>query len=174
VYQQEAPTKAINSVLQSHMYIKKPYENPSDRVLLELATGDKRICIIPLFNWILINDETVTTLDFINCFNEQSQQMIFLQEELEHNRVVASTTSLMGSALSTIGTKTNITKDKLENSSNNNNNLYKVFNEVDLLETDKLLDNLTKSNQKYTLEKASTDAMDRAILTNKSLKMLET
>jgi hypothetical protein len=100
--------------------------------------------------------------------------MIFLQEELEHNRVVASTTSLMGSALSTIGTKTNVAKDKLENSSNNNNNLYKVFNEVDLLETDKLLDNLTKSNQKYTLEKASTDAMDREILTNKSLKMLET
>lgn len=80
MYQQEAPTKAINSVLQSHMYIKKPYENPSDRVLLELATGDKRICIIPLFNWILINDETVTTLDFINCFNEQSQQMIFYKK----------------------------------------------------------------------------------------------
>ena len=186
MYQQqddEAPTRAINSVLQqqkqqqSHMYIKKPYENPSDRVLVDLSTGNKRICIIPLFNWILINDETIQTLDFLNCFNEQSQQMIFLQEELEHNRIVASTTtttSLMGSALSTIGTKTNITKDKLENSNNNNNNLYKVFNEVDLLETDKLMDNLTKSNQKYTLQKASTNAMEHAIITNKSLKMLET
>ena len=162
-----APTKVISSVLQNHMYIKNPYENPADRVLLELSSGEKRICIMPLFNWILINDETIQTLDFTNCFNEQSQEMIFLQEELEHNRLAASA---IGLAVSTIGTKSKVTKEKLENS----NGLYKVFNEVDLLETDKLLDNLTRSNQKFALQKASSDAMDRAIITNKSLKMLET
>jgi CRP-like cAMP-binding protein len=70
-----------NPFLKTRLYLKAFDSNEPDRILKLLFTENKRVCILPLFRWILINEDTLNTLNFLNIFDEASIKKIYLAEE---------------------------------------------------------------------------------------------
>lgn len=111
------------------IYVKPVKPTQPDRVLSMLHAG-KRACVVPLFNWILINDDTTKTLDFTNGFNHASQDLVFLEEELEHSRL--SALAFGGIQDKSVIGSSSAANDRVDHSSN----LFKSFSEVGLLHSE--------------------------------------
>jgi hypothetical protein len=115
--------------------------NPAqpDRILAMLHSG-KRACVVPLFNWILVNDDTTKTLDFTNGFNHAAQQLVFMEEEIEHSRLSAiafgthDTRAVIGSS--------SAAEDKIDAGAP----LFKSFAEVGLLHSEHVIN---EDNSRY-------------------------
>ena len=45
-----------------------------DRVLNIANNENKRICVVPLFQWLLVNEDTFKAMDFINVFTEEANK----------------------------------------------------------------------------------------------------
>jgi hypothetical protein len=59
--------------------------NKFDRILRIVHQEQKRICVIPLFRWVLLNDDTLDTLNFLGAFKESTIRKILLAEEFDQN-----------------------------------------------------------------------------------------
>lgn len=59
--------------------------NDHDRLLATLHHDHRHVVIMPLFKWILIDSETLSTLNFTNAFHEPSIRKVFLAEEFENS-----------------------------------------------------------------------------------------
>jgi hypothetical protein len=137
--------------------------NPAhpDRVLAMLHVG-KRACVVPLFNWILINDDTMKTLDFTNGFNHAAQQLVFMEEELEHSRL--SAIAFGGISKSVIGNSSASQEQQIDSATP----LFKSFAEVGMLHSEH---QINEDNSRYM---PKNESLDRDRVTNaRSLLLLE-
>ncbi|RYG70282.1 hypothetical protein EON64_00610 [archaeon] len=76
-------TGVIHTGFSKKVFLK-PYNNKQpDRILKVVQQENKLICVVPLFKWILINPDTLDTLDFTNSFNESNIRKIFLAENID-------------------------------------------------------------------------------------------
>lgn len=84
IYEPSLASLSDNPFLTTKLYLKQYDINQPDRILkLIFHETNKKICILPLFKWILINEETMNTLNFLNIFDESSIKRIYLAEEFE-------------------------------------------------------------------------------------------
>lgn len=142
------------------IYIRPFNATHPDRVLAMLHNG-KRVCVVPLFNWVLINDETMRTLDFTNGFNHAAQQLVFMEEEMEHSRLSAM--AFGGLAKSVVGSSS-VAHDQVDTATP----LFKSFAEVGMLHSDH---QVNEDNSRYM---PKNDALERHRVTNeRTLQLLE-
>lgn len=59
--------------------------NEYDRLLAALHHDNRKVVVMPLFKWILIDGETLSTLEFTNAFHEPNIRKVFLAEEFENS-----------------------------------------------------------------------------------------
>jgi len=119
--------------------------------------------VVPLFNWILVNDETAKSLDFTNGFNDSAQKLVFVEEELEHSRLTAIAFSKNNKS-AVVGASSSVTNDRV----NVDDVLFKSFSEVGLLHNDHAIND---DNDHY-IPKVENLEEHQSIQT-KSLGMLE-
>lgn len=175
----------VTAVKKKIEYKQFDPQNP-DRILKILNNNNneeinnKKLCVLPLFKWILINDETLETLNLLNCFNEDEINKVLLAEEM-------SALTNDDDLLLSLSDQNNHNKqhDILQFNTNLNmkkvnKNLIKSFSEVGIINestSEKLIRNTTSLNnlhlenshsdtslikdKKYALKKLETDLVTR-------------
>jgi hypothetical protein len=80
-------TTAVHGNSTSTIQLKAMNDsNKADRILRVVHNEQKKICVLPLFKWVLLNEETVETLNFLYAFKESTIRKILLAEELDQTQ----------------------------------------------------------------------------------------